>query len=151
MRRSIQCSCFRQTSQRTKYANFWLDLAILIGHLTDLFSKSGQIALQSIGLALLNYLVKLLKTQVFLMPLGASSLCQICGSRTTSCRQAACSPPLGLSAPVAPQGRADSTAARNLDGHKKSEDNDGAARGGCSYIINICILYLSLSLSRAFL
>ena len=62
-------------------------------------------------MALLKYLVKLLNTRVFMLLGYTSSLCQVCGSRATSCWPA-CSPPLGLSAPVAPQGRADSTAAR---------------------------------------
>ena len=65
----------------------------------------------------IDFLVKLLNAQIF-MPLVVvvilyiSSLFQISGSSATSC-WSACSPPLGLSAPVAPQGRADSRAARS--------------------------------------
>ena len=62
----------------------------------------------------------------------------LAGWKATSCCSA-CSrsprPPLGLSAPVAPQGRADSTAARRLSwtraSHKNGEDNDGAAQSCC--------------------
>ena len=73
----------------------------------------NQRALHIFVSVLLKYLVKLLNSQVFmpLYVLYTSSLCQISGSRATSCWPA-CSPPLGLSAPVAPQGRADSAAAR---------------------------------------